>query len=166
VATGVVFVAGYVVAIFAPEGSWIGGLAGLPLVAGALLLVIAAASAAAITAPRQRSLAVGAIIAAVGCAVAVAALVVLSLLVETQQLPLEGWFLPIAIVASACGGAAIAALALALRARGFARRTALVVAVLGGVTLLGCFVIDPVAPYLLAAVLGVPLARSTASATM
>jgi hypothetical protein len=39
VASGVTFVAGYALAMLAPEGSWIGNLVALPLVAGAVLLV-------------------------------------------------------------------------------------------------------------------------------
>jgi hypothetical protein len=164
VASGVVFAAGFALAAFAPEGSWLGDLVALPLTVGALLLVVATVFGARTV--RQRPLAVGAVVLAAVCALAIVGLMVVSVLIEMQQASLEGWLHPLVILACAAGGAGMAALAVAVRAAGYARRTALVVAVLGVLVLLACFVMEPIAPFVLAIVLGVSLARSTESATM
>ena len=79
-------------------------------------------------------------------------------------LDVEGLYIPVATVTTALGGAAVAALAVALR--GVAGRTGTVLAVLGVVVVLGCLLLDPIVPFVLAGVLGVALARLGASATM
>jgi hypothetical protein len=156
-AAAVVFVAGFVVIVLVEPGGLATELAvALPLVAAAVLLVVGTATAAA--ASPVRPLAVGAVVAAVGCALGIAGLLTASMLGA------EALYLPLATVTTALGGAAVAALAVALRE--VAGRTGRVVAVLGVVVVLGCFVLDPVVPFVLAGVLGVPLARLGASATM
>jgi hypothetical protein len=163
IAAAVVFVAGFALALFVEPGGWTTELGvALPLVAGAVLLVIGTATAA--SASPARPLAVGAVVAAAGCALGITGLVTASMLAELGGLPLDGLYVPLATVTSALGGAAVAALAMALR--GIAGRTGLVVAVLGVVVVLGCLFLDPIVPFVLAGVLGVPLARSGASATM
>jgi hypothetical protein len=162
-AAAVVFVAGYALAVLVEPGDLATelGLAA-PLVAAAVLLVIGTATAAA--ASPVRPLAIGAVVAAVGCALGVGGLVTASMLAELGGLDVEGLYLPLATVTTALGGAAVAALAVALR--GVARRTATVLAVLGVIVVLGCLFLDPIVPFVLAGVLGVALARSGASATM
>ena len=113
-AAAVVFVAGFALALFVEPGGWMTELGvALPLVAGAVLLVIGTATAA--SASPSRPLAVGAVIAAVGCALGVTGLVTASMLAELGGLDVEGLYIPLATVTSALGGAAVAALAVALR---------------------------------------------------
>jgi hypothetical protein len=162
-AAAAVFVAGYALVLLVEPGDLATELGvALPLVAAAVLLVMGTATAAA--ASPARPLAVGAVVAAVGCALGVTGLLTASTLAEVGGLPVEGLYLPLATVTTALGGAAVAALAVALR--GPAGRTGRVVAVLGVVVLLGCLFLDPIVPFVLAGVLGVPLARFGASATM
>lgn len=52
VASGVVFIAGYVLAIFAPEGSLLGDLVVAPLALGALMFIVATALAARVVPAR------------------------------------------------------------------------------------------------------------------
>jgi hypothetical protein len=159
-AAAVVFVAGYaLVVLVEPAGPATEIGVAVPLVAAAVLLVIGTATAAA--ASTARPLAVGAVVAAVGCALGVTGLLTASMLGGPD---LEGLYIPLATVTTALGGAAVGALAVALR--GSAGRTGTVVAVLGVVVVLGCFFLDPIVPFVLAGVLGVPLARFGASATM
>ena len=162
-AAAVVFVAGYALVVLVEPGGVATELGvAVPLVAAAVLLVIGTATAAA--ASTARPLAVGAVVAAVGCALGVTGLVTASMLAELGGLPVEGLYIPIATVTTALGGAAVAALAAALREA--AGRTGRVVAALGVVVVLGCFFLDPIVPFVLAGVLGVRLARFGASATM
>lgn len=159
-AAAVVFVAGYALVVLVEPGGLATELGvAVPLVAAAVLLVIGTATAAA--ASPSRPLAVGAVIAAVGCALGVTGLVMLA---ELGGLDVEGLYIPVATVTTALGGAAVAALAAALR--GVAGRTGTVLAVLGVVVVLGCLFLDPIVPFVLAGVLGVALARLGASATM
>jgi hypothetical protein len=163
IAAAAVFVAGFALALFVEPGGWATELGvALPLVAGAVLLVIGTATAA--SASPTRPLTVGAVAAAAGCALGITGLVAASMLAELGGPALDGLYVPLATVTSALGGAAVAALAVAVR--GIARRTGIVVAVLGVVVVLGCLFLDPIVPFVLAGVLGVPLARSGASATM
>jgi len=162
-AAAVVFVAGYALAVLVEPGDLATELGvAAPLVAAAVLLVIGTATAA--TASPARPLAIGAVLAAVGCALGVIGLVTASTLAELGGLDVEGLYIPLATVTTALGGAAVAALAFALR--GVARRTATVPAVLGVIVVLGCLFLDPIVPFVLAGVLGVALARLGASATM
>ena len=91
---------------------------------------------------------------------------VLSYLLEVENLPVQGPVTLLVTLMTAFGGGAMLALALALRGLGIARRTGLVVAVLGGLTVLVCFVLPPFAPFLLAVILGVALVRTRRSVTM
>jgi hypothetical protein len=162
-AAAVVFVAGYALVVLVEPGGLATELGvAVPLVAAAVLLVIGTATAAA--ASPVRPPAVGAVIAAVGCALGVTGLVTASMLAELGGLDVEGLYIPVATVTTALGGAAVAALAVALR--GVAGRTGAVLAVLGVVVVLGCLLLDPIVPFVLAGVLGVALARLGASATM
>jgi hypothetical protein len=165
-AAAVVFVAGYALVVLVEPGGLATELGvAVPLVAAAVLLVIGTATAAA--ASPVRPPAVGAVIAAVGCALGVTGLVTASMLAELAKLgglDVEGLYIPVATVTTALGGAAVAALAVALR--GVAGRTGAVLAVLGVVVVLGCLLLDPIVPFVLAGVLGVALARLGASATM
>lgn len=157
-AAAIVFVAGFALAVLVEPGGLATELAvALPLVAAAVLLVIGTATAGA--AAPVRPLAVGAVVAAVGCALGITGLLTASMVGGLDWL-----YVPLATVTTALGGAAVAALAAALREA--AGRTGRVVAVLGVLVLLGCFFLDPVVPFVLAGVLGVPLARFGASATM
>lgn len=79
---------------------------------------------------------------------------------------LQPFVLPAVIVSTGLGAAALVASVVALRGRGVARRTGIVVGVLGMLVTIGCVVVPPFAPFLLGLVLGVPLARSRPSATM
>ena len=119
-AAAVVFVAGYALAVTVEPGGWATELGvAVPLVAAAVLLVIGTATAAA--ASPSRPPAVGAVIAAVGCALGVTGLVTASMLAELGGLDVEALYIPVATVTTALGGAAVAALASALR--GVAGRT-------------------------------------------
>src|SRR6476661_1931934 len=101
-AAAVVFVAGYALAVLVEPGDLATELGvAVPLVAAAVLLVIGTATAAA--ASPVRSLAIGVVVAAVGCGLGVTGLVTASMLTELGGLDVEGLYLPLATVAGARG---------------------------------------------------------------
>jgi hypothetical protein len=143
-----------------------GLLIALPLVLAPVLFVIGVRAASAVATAAERRFAVVARVLAVACAVTWIAVQVLSYLLEVENLPVQGPVTLLVTLMTAFGGGAMAALALTLRPLGIARRTGAVVAVLGGLSVLTCFVLPPFAPFLLAVILGVALVRTRPSATM
>lgn len=141
-------------------------LIALPFVIAPVLFVIGVRGATTPALPRHRPVALAATGLALGCAGAWTTAQVLSALLEVEQLPVQGAMPILVTLTSAFGGAALVALVVVLRARGHARRTGVVVAVLGALTVVACFTMPPFAPFLLGLVLGVPLARTRVSATM
>ena len=92
--------AGYALVVLVEPGGLATELGvAVPLVAAAVLLVIGTATAAA--ASPVRPLAVGAVIAAVGCALGVTGLVTASMLAELGGLDVEGLYTPFATVTTA-----------------------------------------------------------------
>lgn len=145
----------------------------LPLVLAPVLLVLGVRRAAAVAAPRHRSLATVSTVLAAGSAAAFLFVQYLyagvyfgldNLPPLVAQVGTLGE--PFVVVSAALGGAALLALVPVLRARGVARRTGIAVAVLSALTVLGCLFAPPFAPYVVAVVLGVALARTRSSATM
>lgn len=143
-----------------------GVLIALPLVLAPVLFVLGVRAASAVAAGAERRFAVVARVLAVACAVTWIAVQVLSYLLEVENLPVQGPVTLLVTLMTAFGGGAMLALALALRAAGVARRTGVVVGVLGGLSVLACFVLPPFAPFLLAVILGVALVRTRPSVTM
>jgi hypothetical protein len=142
--------------------SWIGSvLVALPLAGAAVLLVAGLRSAARGAAGRYRV--AGMLATGLGCCSALAWIFVqvASPLYSTVLTP---FVFPAVIAATALGSAAMVGIVEALRGRGVALRTGRVVGVLGVLATVGAFfVVPPFAPYLLALVLSVPLARTRPS---
>jgi hypothetical protein len=143
-----------------------GVLIALPLLLAPVLFVLGVRAASSVAAASERRFAVVAVVLALACAATWIVVQVLSFLLEVEHLPVQGPVTVLVTLTSAFGGGAMVALALTLRALGIARRTGLVVAVLGGLSVLACFALPPFAPFLLAVILGVALVRTRRSATM
>ncbi|HEX3257424.1 MAG TPA: hypothetical protein VHS35_02860, partial [Pseudonocardia sp.] len=108
-AAAVVFVAGYALAVLVEPGDLATELGvAAPLVAAAVLLVIGTATAAA--ASPVRPLAIGAVVAAVGCALGVGGLVTASMLAELGGLDVEGLYLPVGQVLDVAAGVVVGVL--------------------------------------------------------
>ncbi len=152
--------------IHGQPGALEGVLVALPLVLAPVLFVLGVYAASSVAAASERRFAVVARVLAIGCAAVAIAVQVLSFLLEVENLPVQGPITLLVTLTSAFGGGALVALVLALRPRGIARRTGVVVAVLGALSVLACFVLPPFAPFLIAVILGVALVRTRPSVTM
>jgi MFS family permease len=144
---------------------WVGNvLVAIPLVAAALLLALGVSTVGRVAREGRRALTVAATVLAVAAAVAWTFVQVAGPFYSTSLHPLV---LPAVMAFTALGSAAVAAAAVVARERGAARRAGSVVVVLGVLIAIGGFVVTPpFAPFILAVVIGIPLARLRPPTTM
>lgn len=144
---------------------WIGDvLVALPLSGAAVLLVVGVRAAARGAVCRYRT--AGRVATGLaGCSAL--AWIFVQVASPLPSGALTPFVFPAVIASTALGSAAIAAIVVALRGRGVLPRTGRLVGVLGVCATVGAFfVVPPFAPYLLALMLGAPLARTRPSTRM
>ncbi|HVL83005.1 MAG TPA: hypothetical protein VM367_01735 [Pseudonocardia sp.] len=141
-------------------------LISLPLLVAAVLLFLGVRAAAQAGHARRPALAAAATVLAAAATLAMLVMLVASALLERGVTGSEDVSRGAVVALTGLGCAALVAVVPVLRARGLARRTGVVVAVLGSLVVIGVWLVPPFAPFLLALVLGVALARTRTSATI